>query len=138
MTGIGAAGGASSAVPGVGTGVSLVVSTVEIATFIEASAMFALACAEIHGVRIEDLEKRRALLYAVLLGSSGARAIKQFAAHSGNHWARLLVKSIDPQTLKAVNKVLGCSNVRLRGPTAQRYATSFSQRASSLLGPRCT
>lgn len=107
VTGIGVAGGASSAVPGVGTGIGLVVSTVEIATFIEASAMFALACAEIHGVRIDDLERRRALIYAVLLGSSGERAIQKVANRSGNHWAGLLVASIDPQKLSAVNKVLG-------------------------------
>jgi hypothetical protein len=87
VTGTGAAVGGTAAAPGVGTGVALALSAGEVVGFLEASALCCLAVAEVHGVRIDDLERRRTLLLAVVLGDSGANVIEKAAGRTGRHWA---------------------------------------------------
>ena len=50
----GALVGASAAVPAIGTGTSLALSTVETAGFLEASALFAQSVTEVHGIVVDD------------------------------------------------------------------------------------
>ncbi len=107
VTSTGGAAGATAALPGVGTAIGAVVNVGEIPVFLEATALFALAYAEVYGVRIDDLERRRTLVLAVLLGQSGTKTIEKIAGRTGTHWARMLVKGVDPATLTAINKVLG-------------------------------
>lgn len=107
VTGAGAAVGGSAAAPGVGTGVALALSAGEVVTFLEASALFCLAVGEVHGVRIDDLERRRTLLLTVVLGDSGANLIEKAAGRTGRHWGRLLTSRIPSARIRAVNKVLG-------------------------------
>src|SRR3954452_9741459 len=52
---LGGASGASAAAPAVGTGVGLIVNIAEVGAFVEASALFSLAVAEVHGLQIYDL-----------------------------------------------------------------------------------
>jgi hypothetical protein len=40
---------------------------------LQASALFSLAIAEVHRLRLDDLERHRTLLLTILLGNSGAR-----------------------------------------------------------------
>ncbi|MGY1809998.1 hypothetical protein ACI8AF_21735 [Blastococcus sp. SYSU D00669] len=107
VTSMGLAGGAAAAVPGVGTLGGLAVNVVEVGTFLEASAVFALAVADVHGVRIDELERRRTLVTAVLLGNSGTAFVQKAAGRTGPYWGRALVKGIPMSTINKVNAVLG-------------------------------
>jgi hypothetical protein len=67
----GAAAGSAAAVPGVGTGASLAAAALEVSAFVEATAVFALAVAEVHGLPTHDPQYRRALILGLLLGDRG-------------------------------------------------------------------
>jgi hypothetical protein len=107
MIGTGAAVGGVAAAPVVGTGAALALSVGEILPFLEASALFTLAVAEIYGVRVDDLERRRTLLLAVLLGDAGANLVEKAAERTGKHWGRLLVKKIPMSGINRLNRILG-------------------------------
>ena len=107
VTTLGMTSGAAATVPGVGTGVGLALNLAEVATFIEASAVFALAVAEVHGVRVDELERRRTLVVAVLLGKSGSAFVQKAAGRTGPYWGRSLVKAVPMTTIDAINRVLG-------------------------------
>jgi len=47
----------------------------ETVVFLEATAVFALAVAEVHGIPVDQRERRRALVLAVLVGDEGKHAI---------------------------------------------------------------
>lgn len=104
---LGSASGASAAAPGVGTGAGLIVNIAEVGAFVEASALFCLAVAEVHGIQVHELERRRTLLMGVLMGNSGSRFVEKAAGRTGTYWAKSLVKAIPRARIDAVNKVLG-------------------------------
>src|SRR5690606_30282245 len=64
----GGAVGAAAALPAVGTGAAVALTSSEVATFFSASAAFTLAVAEVHGIPVEDTARRRTLLLATVLG----------------------------------------------------------------------
>lgn len=107
VVGLGAAAGATAAVPGVGTAVGVVANVGEIGAYLEATMLYCLALAHLHGIEIQDLDRRRLLLYAVLLGDGGARTVTKAADRVGKHWGKKLVGSISAESVKALNKVLG-------------------------------
>jgi hypothetical protein len=96
----GALVGASAAIPAVGIGTSLVLSGVETAGFLEASALFAQSIAEIHGVAVTDPERARTLVMAMMLGNGGQELITQFAGQAAGgrsrteFWGELVTKSV--------------------------------------------
>nr|WP_246253511.1 hypothetical protein [Isoptericola chiayiensis] len=102
----GGAVGAAAAAPAVGTGAAAALTTSDIATFFASSAAFSLAVADVHGVPIDDVQRRRALLLASVLGESGARDVEKAAAGSQLAWGKVLLTSMPQTTLKRVNKVL--------------------------------
>lgn len=71
----GAAVGSTAALPGVGTLTALSAVAGETLVFLEATAVFALAVAEVYGVRAGHRERRRALVLAVLVGDDSRRAV---------------------------------------------------------------
>lgn len=71
----GAAVGALAAFPAIGTLAALSVVAGETALFLEATAVYVLAVAEVYGVPAEHREHRRALVLAVLVGDDGKRAV---------------------------------------------------------------
>jgi hypothetical protein len=71
----GAAVGSSAVLPGVGTLVSLSAVAGETVVFLEATAFFVLALAELHNIPADHRERRRALVLAVLVGDEGKRAV---------------------------------------------------------------
>ncbi|MGV0835926.1 hypothetical protein [Mycolicibacterium thermoresistibile] len=73
----GAAVGSTAAVPGVGTIAALSAVTGETAVFLEATAVFVLAIAEVHGIPLEERERRRALVLAVLVGEDSKGAVRE-------------------------------------------------------------
>ncbi|WP_459549958.1 hypothetical protein [Nocardia sp. X0981] len=86
VTGSGSAVGASAAVPGVGTIAALAAVSAETTFFMEASALFTLAVANVHGVRPEHTEQRRALVLAVVLGDAGMEIVQKGIGTSAKNW----------------------------------------------------
>ncbi|MGH3824435.1 MAG: hypothetical protein ACRDRA_16625 [Pseudonocardiaceae bacterium] len=107
VTGTGAAVGGAAAAPGVGTLAALALSGGETAVFLEATALFALAVAEVHGLRVDDVERRRTLVLAVVLGDQGAMLVRKMTGRTGQHWGELLPDAIPKSSITAVNKTLG-------------------------------
>jgi hypothetical protein len=71
----GAAVGSAAAVPGIGTLAALSAVAGETVVFLEATALFVLAVAEVHGIPAEHRERRRALVLSVLVGEDSKNAI---------------------------------------------------------------
>jgi len=101
VTAGGAAVGASSVIPGVGIGISLALSGVETAGFLESSALFAQSVTEVHGIAVEDPERARTLVMAMMLGTAGSDLVKQLAGQAagvgpnrGRFWGELVTKSL--------------------------------------------
>src|SRR4051794_25818139 len=59
VTAMGGSVGAVAALPTVGTGVALAMSGGEVVGFLEATAVYTLAVAEIYGVPVHDIERRQ-------------------------------------------------------------------------------
>ncbi|MFD4671934.1 hypothetical protein ACFWNN_19525 [Lentzea sp. NPDC058450] len=107
LAGTGAAVGGAAAAPGVGTGIALALSAGEALTSFELSALFVLSVAEVHGVPVSELERRRTLVLGILLGEGSTKTIGKIAERTGQHWARQLVSAVPVTTLRQINKVLG-------------------------------
>lgn len=106
---VGTAGGAvgvAAAAPAVGTGVAMALTAGDIATFFGASAAFTLAVASVHGIEIEDVERRRALLMTSILGESGAKAVADAVELRNVSAARALLTRLPMGTVKKVNTTL--------------------------------
>jgi hypothetical protein len=101
VTSGGALVGASAAIPAVGTATSLVLSGVETAGFLEASALFAQSVTEIHGIAVVDPERARTLVMALMLGNSGQDLIQQLATQAAGrgasrtaYWGEFVTKNL--------------------------------------------
>lgn len=106
VTGTGAAVGGVAAAPGVGTGLALALSGAETAVFLGATALLALAVAEVHSIQVEDVERRRTLVLAIVLDDHGAMLVEKIAGQAGQHWGELLPDAIPMSSITAVNRVL--------------------------------
>jgi len=73
----GAAVGSAALIPGVGTLVALSLIAGETALFLETTAVFILAVAEVHGVSVTDKERRRTLVLAALAGDDGKHIVSR-------------------------------------------------------------
>ncbi|SDS20579.1 hypothetical protein SAMN04489860_1034 [Paraoerskovia marina] len=108
----GGAVGAAAAIPAVGTGAALLLTGSDVATFFGASAAFSLAVADVHGIAVDDVERRRALLLASVLGEKAARDVEKAAGGSTIAWGKLLVTKMPQGTLKQVNRALSSRFLR--------------------------
>ena len=106
-TGTGAAVGGAAAAPGVGTAVALALSTGEAFSSLELSTLFALSIAEVHGVTIDEIERRRTIVMGIMLGGNGSATITKVAERTGQHWGRQIVAKVPVETLRQINKILG-------------------------------
>lgn len=107
LTGAGIAVGGAAAAPGVGTGLALALSGGEALSSLELSTLFALSVAEVHGVPIDELERRRTIVMGILLGGTGSTTLPRVAERTGQHWARQFVAKVPVETLHQINNVLG-------------------------------
>ena len=84
----GAAVGSAAAFPGIGTIAALSAVAGETVLFLEATAAFVLAVAEVHGIPVEDRERRRTLVLAALVGEDGSGAVKDLlgAGRTSGAW----------------------------------------------------
>ncbi|MGW5052616.1 hypothetical protein [Actinokineospora sp. NPDC004072] len=85
----------------------MALSAGEALSSLELSALFVLSVAEVHGVRVDEVERRRTLVMGILLGESGTKTIGKVAERTGQHWARQLVSKVPAATLRQINGVLG-------------------------------
>ena len=120
VTGSGAAVGATAVVPGIGTGVTLALSGVETAGFLEATALFAQSMAELHGIPVDDPERARALVLTLMLGREGVDLVSQLAGQAAGrgvtrdkYWGELVTKTLPRAAV---------------GPLVDRLKTSFVRR----------
>jgi hypothetical protein len=59
---------------------------------------------EVHGVQLDEIERRRTLVMGVLLGESDSTTIGKVAERTGQHWGRQLVGKVPLATLRQINK----------------------------------
>ncbi|AYF98690.1 hypothetical protein [Protaetiibacter intestinalis] len=104
VTASGAGVGVAAAVPAVGTGAALAISGAETVLFLESTALFAQSVAELHGIPVEDPDRGRALVLAMVVGGPAQELITQFAGQatgSGQSkpqfWGALIAKNL-PRT----------------------------------------
>ncbi|MGH3599801.1 MAG: hypothetical protein ACRDQH_05920 [Pseudonocardiaceae bacterium] len=107
VTGTGAAVGGVAVAPGVGTVAALALTGGETALFLETTALFALAVAEVHGIQVEEVERRRTLVLAVAIGDNGAMLVEKMAGRGSQQWGALLPDAIPMSSITAINKTLG-------------------------------
>jgi len=100
VTSGGAAVGATAVIPAIGTGVTLALSGVETAGFLEATALYAQSMSELHGIAVEDPERARALVLTMMLGREGSDLVRQLAGQFGGggtrtaYWGELVTSSL--------------------------------------------
>lgn len=106
VTTTGAAAGATAIIPG-DLPLSIPAAVADMLAFTEASVLYALSVAEIHGLHPEDIERRRLLVTLVLLGDAGTKGLDAVIGRSGAHWAKKIVQAIPMDAINAANKILG-------------------------------
>ncbi|MCM3656240.1 hypothetical protein M3147_03135 [Agromyces mediolanus] len=118
----GAAVGATAVIPGISTGITLALSGVETAGFLEATALFAQSVAEVHGIPVENPERARALVMTLMLGSEGSDLVRQFAAQASGtgvarsaYWGELITNTLP-------KAVMGTVVDRLRATFVKQFA----------------
>lgn len=106
VTTTGAGAGAVASVPN--GWVQVPVAAAELVTFLEASVLYALSVAEIHGVHEEDAERRRLLVMSDLVGDVAVKkAVEPIIGRSVPYWRKAIVNSIPMSAINNANKVLG-------------------------------
>ena len=97
----GAAVGATAVVPGITTGVTLALSGVETAGFLESTALFAQSLAEVHGIPVDDPDRARALVLTLMLGKEGTDLLTHLAGQAAGrvagrpaYWGELVTKTL--------------------------------------------
>jgi hypothetical protein len=122
VTAGGAAVGASAVIPGVGTGITLALSGVETAGFLEATALFSQSVSEVHGISVDDPERARALVMTMMLGHEGSDLVRQLAGQATGaglarnaYWGELVTNNIP-------RAIMGPLTDRLKGAFIRRFA----------------
>jgi len=123
VTASGAAVGATAVVPSVGTIATLALSAVETATFLEATALYAQSIAELHGLPVDDPDRARALVLALMLGKEGSTLVRQWGLEMTEtevtrelYWRQVVSSSI-PRVVV--------------GPLVQRLQSAFAKRLAT-------
>src|SRR5659263_341528 len=75
-------------------------------SFLRDAAIHVMAVADVYGVPIDDIERRRSLLLASLMGEEGANAVQTQLGVGSLYWGRALLTRLPTGTVKAVNMSL--------------------------------
>ncbi|MEA5454845.1 hypothetical protein SPF06_08940 [Sinomonas sp. JGH33] len=109
--GTGAAVGGSAAVPGIGTVTSLGLSAAATVGFLEATALYAASVAELHGVHLEDPERARTTVMAIMLGEEGTALLGALTRHALGHggdpraaWGAAINRSIPGPAARLIQR----------------------------------
>lgn len=106
ITATGAGAGAAAIIPN--GWVQVPVAVADLVTFLEASVLYTLSAAEIHGIDVEDVERRRLLVMCVLVGDSAAKSVLEpLVGRTAPYWGKKIVQAIPMPAIDAANKVLG-------------------------------
>jgi hypothetical protein len=131
VTSTGAATGATAVIPAVGTVTALALSAAETVAFLETTALFAQSVAELHGITVDDPERTRSLVLALMLGKEGADIIRQFGLEMLNedvtragYWGAIVNDSMP-------NAIVGQLLNRLKTAFFKRVA---AHQAGSIIG----
>lgn len=108
----GGAVGAAAAVPAVGTAAAVALTGLQVASFFTDAAEHVMAVADVHGVPIDDIERRRTLLLASLLGEEGAAAVQEQIGLGTLYWGRTLLMKLPIRTVSFINAELRRRAVR--------------------------
>ena len=77
---------------------------------------------------VDDVDRRRVLLMAVLLGESGTRLVEKVLGDSGEHWGALVLHGLPAEVVRQVN-------AQLRGKFLARYGVAQAATALARLLP---
>ncbi|MCX7521980.1 hypothetical protein OSC27_06765 [Microbacterium sp. STN6] len=101
VTTSGAAVGATAVIPAIGTATALTLSGVETVAFLETTALYAQSLSELHGIAVDDPERARALVLAMMLGREGSGLVRQLAgqvtgagADRRTYWGEIITSSL--------------------------------------------
>ena len=104
VTTSGAGVGVAAAVPAIGTGAALALSGAETVLFLESTALFAQSVAELHGIPVDDPDRGRALVLAMVVGGPAQELLGQFAGQATGRgpakqefWGTMIAKNL-PRT----------------------------------------
>ncbi|GAA1049230.1 hypothetical protein [Arthrobacter russicus] len=110
VTGSGAAIGATAIIPGIGTLASMGISAAATVVFMETTALYALSIAELHGVHLQDPERARTMVMAIMLGEEGTALMQSFAGRALGRggsplttWGTMLGKNVPMGAMKMVS-----------------------------------
>ncbi len=117
VTASGAAVGAAAIFPGIGTLAALSAAAGETAVFLEATALFVLALASVHGIPLDNRERRRALVLGVLVGDNSKNAVAELIG-SGRTNGAWVSESMAALPLPAISNL----NSRMFKYFAKRFA----------------
>ena len=135
VTATGGGAGAAAVVPGIGTAASLAITGAETIGFLEMTALYAQAVAEIHGVAVADPVRARTLVQTLLVGEAAKDLIRQFAgqvtgkgASRQDFWGEMVTRSL-PRAM--VSELSG----RIRDAFVKRFAANTAGRTVGRLVP---
>lgn len=135
ITATGGGAGAAAVVPGIGTAASLAVTGAETAGFLEMSALFGQAVAEIHGLPVSDPVRARILVQSLILGEAAKNVVTQFAGQvSGTgagrqqFWGEIVTKNLPSAFVGELSK-------RIQRAFIRKYAARTSAGAVGRLLP---
>ncbi|WP_426623635.1 hypothetical protein ACPPVW_13560 [Leifsonia sp. McL0607] len=113
----GAAVGATAVIPAIGTGITLALSGLETAGFLEATALYSQSLSELHGIAVDDPARARALVLTMMLGREGSDLVRQLAGQVTGasvtrtaYWGELVTTTLPSMVV---------------GPLADRLRTAF-------------
>jgi hypothetical protein len=113
----GAAVGSTAAFPGIGTITAFGAVAGETVVFLEATAVYVLAMAEVYGIPADHRERRRALVLGVLVGEDGKHAVAELLS-PGRTSGAWISEGAAALPLPAVTQL----NTRLMRYFVKRYA----------------
>ena len=132
IAGAGGAVGAAAAAPAIGTGVAVALTASDVATFFASSAAFSLAVASVHGIEVGDVDRRRALVLATIVGDSALKTGADAAEVTSGAFARVLLNRMPTTTIKRVNGTL--TRRLIRRQAARQSALAFGRLAPFGIG----
>lgn len=114
----GAGVGSAALLPGVGTLAALSLVAGETALFLEATAVFILAVAEVHGVSVTDKERRRTVVLGALAGDDGKHAVARLLGSGRTNGAWLSEGAASTMPLPALSEL----NAKLMKFAVKKFA----------------
>lgn len=101
----GASAGAAAIVPN--GAVQIPAALADFLAFTEATVLYVLSLAEVHGLHPEDRERRKLLVLTVMVGDGAVGVLDKIIGKTGKYWAKAIVDKTPMAAINAANKLLG-------------------------------